>query len=135
MAATTSPSELERLHRFDLVERAAHWANAVLFGVLIATAACLYIGSLSAIVGRRELIRDIHVIAGVALPVPLLLAAIGRWGRGFRRDLSRLNRWTPDDVRWLRSWSPRQASSTPVRSSTPLSRAAPSCSCSRRARS
>jgi formate dehydrogenase subunit gamma len=106
MAATTSPSELpERVDRFDRVERFAHWANAVLFGIAMATAAALYIGSLSAIVGRRELVKDIHVIAGLALPVPLVVAAIGTWGRGFRRDLSRLNRWTRDDVRWLRSWS------------------------------
>ena len=106
MVATTSPSELpERLHRFDKVERIAHWANAVLFAIAMATAAALYIGSLSALVGRRELVKDIHVIAGLALPVPLVVAAIGKWGEGFRRDLSRLNRWTKDDVRWLRSWS------------------------------
>ena len=106
MVATTNPSELpERLDRFDRVERAAHWANAVLFGIAMATAAALYIGSLSALVGRRELVKDIHVIAGLALPVPLVVAAIGRWGRNLRLDLSRLNRWTADDVRWLRSWS------------------------------
>ena len=77
----------------------------MLFGIAMATAAALYIGSLSALVGRRELVKDIHVISGLALPVPLVVAAVGRWGRAFRRDLSRLNRWTRDDVRWLRSWS------------------------------
>ena len=106
MAATTSPSELpERVDRFDRVERMAHWANAVLFGIAMATAAALYIGSLSALVGRRALVKDIHVIAGLSLPVPLIVAAVGRWGRRFREDLSRLNRWTRDDVRWLRSWT------------------------------
>jgi formate dehydrogenase subunit gamma len=106
MAATTSPSELPaRVARFDTVERVAHWTNAVLFGVAMATAAALYIGPISAVVGRRELVKDIHVIAGLALPVPLLVAIAGRWGRRFRLDLSRLNRWTSEDVRWLRSWS------------------------------
>jgi formate dehydrogenase subunit gamma len=106
MVATTSPSELpERVSRFDAVERVAHWTNAVLFAIAMATAAALYIGPISAAVGRRELVKDIHVIAGLALPVPLLVAAAGRWGRNFRLDLSRLNRWTTDDVRWLRSWS------------------------------
>jgi formate dehydrogenase subunit gamma len=103
---TTNLSEPQlRLARFDRVERCAHWANAVLFAILLATAAALYIDPISAAVGRRELVRAVHVYAGLALPVPLLVAAAGRWGRGFRRDLSRLNRWTTDDVRWLRSWT------------------------------
>ncbi len=76
MGETISPSE--RLARFDPI---------------------------SAAVGRRELMRTIHVYAGLMLPVPLLAAVIGRWGRNFRADLGRLNRWTDDDVRWLRSWS------------------------------
>jgi formate dehydrogenase subunit gamma len=109
MAETTSPSELpgsaERLHRFDGVERVVHWSNAVLFAVVMATAAALYVGPISAAVGRREVMKTIHVYAGLALPVPLVVAALGRWGRGFRRDVSRLNRWTADDVRWLRSWT------------------------------
>jgi formate dehydrogenase subunit gamma len=106
MAATTSRSEVPvELHRFDKAERIAHWANATLFLVCMATAAALYIGPLSAAVGRRELVRTIHVYAGLALPIPLIVAMVGRWGDGFRRDLTRLNRWTPDDIKWLRSWS------------------------------
>jgi len=101
----SEPLPSERLARFDLVERVIHWVNASLFAVLLATAAALYIDPISAAVGRRELVRDIHVYTGLALPVPLIAAMIGRWGRGFRRDLSRLNRWTADDVRWLRSWT------------------------------
>jgi len=45
------------------------------------------------------------VLSGLALPVPVIVGAAGRWGRRFRLDLSRLNRWSPDDMRWLRSWS------------------------------
>ena len=104
MAATTLPPEPgERLHRFDAVERAAHWATAALFLVAMATAAALYLGPVSAAVGRRALVKDVHVYAGLALPAPILIAAVGRWGRRFRDDLSRLNRWSEDDVRWLRS--------------------------------
>ena len=50
-----------RLERFDGAELALHWVNAGLFAVLIATAAILYIGPLSALVGLRELIRYLHV--------------------------------------------------------------------------
>jgi formate dehydrogenase subunit gamma len=90
------------LLRFDRVERTAHWANAVLFFVLIGTGAILYIGQLSVLVGRRVLIVDIHVYSGLALPVPVLVSLAGSWGKGLREDLSRFNRWTADDVRWLR---------------------------------
>jgi formate dehydrogenase gamma subunit len=90
------------LLRFDRVERAAHWANATLFFILIGTGAILYIGQLSVLVGRRVLIDDIHVYCGLALPVPLLISLAGSWGKELRADLSRFNRWTADDRRWLR---------------------------------
>ncbi len=90
------------LLRFDRVERAAHWANAALFLILIGTGAILYVGQLSILIGRRVLIDDIHVYCGIALPVPLLISLAGSWGKGLRADLSRFNRWTPDDRRWLR---------------------------------
>src|SRR4051794_19420249 len=88
MAARTAPSETgsRPLPRFDLAERLLHWANAVLFAVLLVTAAILYISSLSAVVGRRGLVRDIHVIAGVLLPVPFVLTLVGPWRRGFVGD-------------------------------------------------
>jgi formate dehydrogenase subunit gamma len=104
MAATTSPrADGARLVRFDVAERALHWVNATLFLVVMSTAAILYVGPLSAAVGRRELVRQIHVWCGIALPVPLLVTLAGRWGRAFRADISRLNRWTKDDRRWLRT--------------------------------
>jgi len=89
------------LTRFDAVERVVHWVNAVLFGVLLATAAALYVAPVSAAVGRREVVKTIHVYAGLTLPFPLLLGVLGRWGRALRSDLKRLNRWIPDDRRWL----------------------------------
>jgi formate dehydrogenase subunit gamma len=55
------------------------------------------------LVGRRALLAEIHSWSGVALPVPLLVSLLGPWGRGLRRDVRRLNLWTPDERRWLRS--------------------------------
>jgi formate dehydrogenase subunit gamma len=89
--------------RFDRTERWLHWANAGLVFVLIFTAAVLYWGELSSIFGRRALFKEIHVIAGLCLPIPFLLALPGRRGRALRRDLGVLNRFSADDVRWLRS--------------------------------
>lgn len=89
-----------RLLRFDRAERIAHWANAALFGVCIVTAAMLYVGPLSGIVGRRDVVRDVHVWAGLALPLPLLFGWLSPM---FRRDVARLNRWSSGDRRWLRT--------------------------------
>ena len=91
------------MDRFDRTERWLHWANATLVGVLVVTGAVLYWGELSSILGRRALFKEIHVIAGLCLPVPFFLALPGRRGRGLRRDLGVLNRFSPDDLRWLRS--------------------------------
>lgn len=102
MAVTTAPPP-DRLARFSPAERAAHWAGAGLFAVVLATAAALYVAPLSAAIGRRELLRAVHVWSGLALPVPVLVALAGHWGAALRSDIRRLNRWTPDDRRWLRS--------------------------------
>jgi formate dehydrogenase subunit gamma len=93
---------MSRILRFDGVQRTAHWANALLFGVLMVTALPLYFPSLSDVVGRRELVANIHVWSGVALPVPVVISLLGPWGAAMRRDLRRINLWTNDEVKWLR---------------------------------
>lgn len=103
-AARSQVSARHRLARFDRAEMALHWVNAGLFGVLIVTAATLYFGPLSALVGRRELVRYLHVVSGLALPVPLLAARFGPWRRAFVADVRSLARFDDDDRRWLRSF-------------------------------
>ena len=102
------PTEPE-LVRFGRAERAIHWTTATLFIVLMLTGAAMYAGPVSTLVGRRDLMRDLHVIAGLALPVPIVVGLVTRWGRGLRLDLSRINRWTSDDRAWLRRRSRAQA--------------------------
>lgn len=98
-----APASDRRLVRFDGVERLAHWSLALLFAILMLTAVPLYVGSVAQLVGRRALLAEIHSWCGVALPVPLIVSLLGPWGRGLRRDVRRLNLWTPDERRWLRS--------------------------------
>jgi formate dehydrogenase subunit gamma len=98
-----APAQPVRLLRFALVERLLHWANAALFLVLIATAAVLYVAPLSALVGRRPLVRDVHVIAGVLLPLPWLVARWGPWSAPLRADVRRMARFDAFDRRWIRS--------------------------------
>jgi formate dehydrogenase subunit gamma len=92
------------LWRFDGTERLLHWVNAGLFGMLIATGAVLYIGQLSALVGRRELVRLVHVVSGLLLPLPFLFARFGPARDAFVADIRRLSRFDADDCRWLRSF-------------------------------
>jgi len=113
MAATTRPLPegyrpppsgfSGRLPRFDRNERVLHWVNAALFLVLMATAAALYIGPLSAVVGRRVLVRNIHVWVGLALPLPYLVARIGPWSAQLRADVRRLARFDTHDRRFVRT--------------------------------
>lgn len=77
-----------------------HWALAALVVVLLLTAAVLYNGSLSVLVGHRHVVELVHVYAGLLLPLPVLLGVLSR---GFRADLGRLNRFLPADWSWLRS--------------------------------
>jgi formate dehydrogenase subunit gamma len=102
MTLTRTTSTL-RLLRFDRVQRGAHWANAILFGVLMATAIPLYFGSLFGVVLQRHVIAQIHLWTGVALPVPIIVSLVGPWGAQMRRDVHRINYWTADEIRWLKS--------------------------------
>jgi formate dehydrogenase subunit gamma len=89
--------------RFARAERWLHWSNATLFLVLLATGMTLYVPALSRLIGRRVLVKDIHVYAGLLLPLPLVLAYAGHWRDAVRRDVRRLARWSSDDRRWLLS--------------------------------
>ena len=102
MDVTTNPSSETppRLQRFTRAERYLHRSIAALTFVLLATGAALYFPDISVLVGNRPLVSDIHVIAGFAIPVPIVLAL---FSRAFRNDASMLNRFSPDDWRWLRS--------------------------------
>ncbi len=99
-AATIRP---ERLERFDRAERHLHWWTSALVGVCLVTAAALYVAPLATLVGRRSVVKDIHVVSGLALPLPFLVVRLGRWRTKLRDDLRRLNRFDEHDLRWLRS--------------------------------
>ncbi|XCX51333.1 cytochrome b/b6 domain-containing protein [Streptomyces phytohabitans] len=93
--------ELPRdVRRFTPGERAVHWATAVLMGVCVATAACLYLPQFAQLVGRRALLVTVHEWSGLLLPVPFLC---GLASRAFRADLRLLNRFGPHDRAWLAS--------------------------------
>jgi formate dehydrogenase subunit gamma len=93
----------ETVSRFDGLTRAVHWSTAAAGALVLATATVLYVPELSAKIGRRAALMEIHVVAGLFLPVPLLFAAaVGPTGVRLRRDLAELWRWSAADRRWLR---------------------------------
>ena len=98
-----------RVPRFDRTERVVHWCTAVLFLTLIFTGSALYMGPVSQLVGRRELVRTIHVYAGLALPIPILVGLLVRSGRALRLDVGRLSRWDRRDRVWWRASTRAQA--------------------------
>lgn len=98
MGETTPPQP--EVRRFSSGERWLHLSVAVLMGVLIITAAFLYVDPLSTLVGRRAMLATIHFWSGAVLPFPLLLAAV--LSPPFRRDARRLNRFGDEDRAWVR---------------------------------
>ncbi|HST66429.1 MAG TPA: cytochrome b/b6 domain-containing protein [Mycobacteriales bacterium] len=98
-----SPPELTR---FTPASRAVHRGTAVLGVTCLLTAAILYLEPLAEIVGRRNVVVDVHVWSGLALPVPVLLGALAR---ATRVDLGLLNRFSPVDREWLRRRDRRRA--------------------------
>jgi formate dehydrogenase subunit gamma len=104
MTAIAAPA---RVHRFDGMVRVVHWTVALLLLVAMTTGFVLYVGSLSAVVGRRELLRNLHVWSGLAAPLPILVAYLAPGRAALRRDVRSLARWSDDDLRWLRSFGRR----------------------------
>ncbi|MFF7116659.1 cytochrome b/b6 domain-containing protein [Streptomyces albogriseolus] len=95
-----APPAAGTVRRFAPAQRWAHRATALLMGVCVATAACLYVPQLAQLAGRRALVVTLHQWSGLLLPVPVLAAAVSR---AFRADLARLNRFGPHDRVWLRA--------------------------------
>jgi formate dehydrogenase subunit gamma len=93
--------------RFTRAETWVHRSTAVLVGVLFATGFSLYYEPLVLLVGRRPLMEALHVVAGLALPVPTALGLFA--SRAFRDDVRVLGRFTRVDSVWLRRRDRRRA--------------------------
>ncbi|MFF7369720.1 cytochrome b/b6 domain-containing protein [Streptomyces tricolor] len=96
----TRPDATGRVRRFSTAERLVHRATGYLMLLCLISAACLYIGPLALLVGRRHLMLTVHEWSGISLPLPFLL---GLLSAEFRADLRRLNRFAVYDRQWLRA--------------------------------
>jgi formate dehydrogenase subunit gamma len=89
------------LRRFSRTERTLHWANAIVFFILLGSGLVLYLPSLAVLVGRRPLVKDIHFWSGIAWIPLLLLVVLAGDRRGIVRTARELDRFDRDDARWL----------------------------------
>ena len=76
------------VRRFSRTERTLHWVNAAGFLLLLATGLILYLPRLSTVVGRRPLIKDVHLWGGIGWIAALAIVAV----LGDRRGLLRTAR-------------------------------------------
>jgi formate dehydrogenase subunit gamma len=90
------------IKRFTLTERAVHWVHATAFFGLLATGLVLYVPRLSILVGRRPLVKNLHVYTAVAWIAALLLVVVLGDRRRLRQTLHELDEFDADDLLWLR---------------------------------
>ena len=69
---TATPPE-RRLPRFGRTERTLHWVHAAAFLVLLGSGLCLYLPSLAELVGRRPLLKSIHIYTAIAWAVAIVV--------------------------------------------------------------
>jgi formate dehydrogenase subunit gamma len=94
----------EYIERFSGTERAVHWVHATAFLVLLATGLALYVPALSIAVGRRPLLKDVHVYTAVAWIAALVLVVLLGDRRRLRETVRELESFDADDMLWLRRY-------------------------------
>lgn len=91
-----------RIQRFNRTERSLHWVHAAAFLVLLGSGLALYLPSLAQLIGRRPLLKDIHVYTAVGWAAAIALIVLLGNTRSLRRTLHDLDVFDRDDRDWLR---------------------------------
>jgi formate dehydrogenase subunit gamma len=91
-----------RLARFTRTERAVHWVHAAAFLVLLGSGLALYLPSLAELVGRRPLLKTVHVYTAIAWIVALAAVIAVGDRRSLRATLREIDLFDDDDRAWLR---------------------------------
>jgi len=97
----TTPSSPRRLARYGRTERAVHWVHATAFCILLGSGLCLYLPSLSELVSRRPLLKEIHLYTALAWAVALVLIVAAGDRRALRRTMRDVDLFDADDRAWL----------------------------------
>jgi formate dehydrogenase subunit gamma len=78
-----------------------HWVHAAAFVVLLLTGLCLYLPSLAELVGRRPLLKSIHVYTAVGWAAALVLIVVAGDRAALRRTAREIDTFDRDDRAWL----------------------------------
>jgi len=95
-------SDALRVARFSRTERILHWIHASAFLAMFATGLVLYLPLLAQLFSDRPLMKALHLVAATAWLTALVLVALLGNRRALRRTRRDLERFTDDDLRWLR---------------------------------
>jgi len=99
-------SEAPRVARFGRTERTLHWVHASAFLAMFATGLALYLPLVAQVFSDRPLMKALHLVAATAWLTALALVALLGNRAALRRTRRDLERFTADDVRWLRRRRP-----------------------------
>jgi len=91
-----------RLPRYGRTERTVHWVHATAFCILLGSGLCLYLPSLAEAVGRRPILKSIHVYTALAWVIALLAVVALGDRRALRRTVREVEYLDADDRAWLR---------------------------------
>ncbi|MGI8414152.1 MAG: cytochrome b/b6 domain-containing protein [Solirubrobacteraceae bacterium] len=97
-------AETRLVRRFSRTERAGHWVNASAFFGLLGSGLVLYLPALSDAVGRRPLVKAIHLYIAIGWALALLVVVLAGDRRALGETRRELERLDLDDVRWLTGW-------------------------------
>jgi formate dehydrogenase subunit gamma len=90
-----------RLRRFTRTERAVHWIHATAFLVLLGSGLCLYLPILAELVGRRPLLKTIHLYTAIAWVVALAIVVAVGDRSALRATAHEIDMFDRDDRDWL----------------------------------
>jgi formate dehydrogenase subunit gamma len=90
-----------RIRRWTRTERAVHWIHAGAFLILLGSGLCLYLPSLAEEIGRRPLLKQIHVYTAVAWAIALVLVVALGDRRALAGDVREVDSFDADDRAWL----------------------------------
>jgi len=89
------------VERFTLTERLVHWVHASAFLVLLGSGLVLYLPSLSAAVGRRPLVKGVHIWTAIAWVVAIAVLVLLGNRRSLARTVREIDLFDRDDRRFL----------------------------------
>src|SRR5216110_1658325 len=100
-SATTAVPRPRYVERFTLTERLVHWVHASAFLVLLGSGLVLYLPSLSAAVGRRPLVKGVHIWTAIAWVVAIAVLVLLGNRRSLARTVREIDLFDRDDRRFL----------------------------------